>query len=135
VSERTGPILFDTDVLVWYLRGLEAAAECIEGIPFERRTISSICLMELVQGCRNKKELKQVSSFLDETFSRIIHCEKPVSEKAIALLKTHALSDGLRTVDALIAATAVVNRSSLVTGNRRHFAMIPSLNLIVFSPA
>jgi len=40
-------------------------------------------------------------------------------------------SGGLRTFDALIAATAIEDGFMLVSKNRKHFQMIGGLNLIV----
>jgi predicted nucleic acid-binding protein len=132
VSETA--VLFDTDVLIWYLRGLETAAELIEETPFERRIVSSLCVMELIQGCKNKKEIKEVMAFVRESFSRIVHCDETMSERALGLLRTYALSHGLRTIDALIAAAAITSEVTLVTGNYRHFEMIDKVRLMKFDP-
>jgi predicted nucleic acid-binding protein len=134
VSETTLPILFDTDVLIWYFRGLETAATFISETPFERRLVGSVCIMELIQGCRNKREIKEVMTFVKESFSRIVHCDKTISEKAVGLLRAYALSHGLRTIDALIAATAVTSEVTLATGNYRHFEMIEKVRLLKFDP-
>jgi len=50
---------------------------------------------------------------------------------AYELLKRYAKSDGLRTFDALIAATAIEAGLTLVSKNRKHFQMINGLNLEV----
>ena len=50
---------------------------------------------------------------------------------AYELLKRYAKSDGLRTFDALIAATAIEAGLTLVSKNRKHFQMISGLNLEV----
>ena len=47
-------MLFDTDVLIWYLRGNEKAALAIEKA--DARELSIISYMELLQGARNKKK-------------------------------------------------------------------------------
>jgi predicted nucleic acid-binding protein len=134
VNEKTPQILFDTDVLIWYFRGLERAATFIAETPLEQRLISSVCVMELVQGCRNKKELREITTFIAEAFPNRVHCDKIVSEKAIVLLGRYALSHGLRTVDALVAATAVTSGAALATGNYRHFEMIDRVRLVKFNP-
>jgi predicted nucleic acid-binding protein len=51
------PALFDTDVLIWYFRGASRAYEVLSRTPYELRWISSICVMELIQGSRNKQEM------------------------------------------------------------------------------
>lgn len=134
MREKAPPVLFDTDVLIWYFRGLETAAEIIEKTPFEQRYTSSVCVMELIQGCRNKKELKDINAFFKENFQHIVHCDNEISEKAMLLLKTYALSHGLRTVDAIIAATAIVRKALFATCNYRHFSMMEDIELIRFNP-
>ena len=47
------------------------------------------------------------------------------------LLKRYAKSGGLRTFDALIAATAIEEGLTLVSKNRKHFQMISELNFEV----
>jgi predicted nucleic acid-binding protein len=133
MREKHLPVLFDTDVLIWYFRGLDTAAKLISKTPYEQRFVSSVCIMELIQGCRNKKELKDIMAFIKNN-CRIIHCDNNVSEKAISLIQTYALSHGLRTVDAIIAATVLVNKTCLATANYRHFDMIESVRLIKFNP-
>jgi predicted nucleic acid-binding protein len=90
--------------------------------------------MELIQGCVDKNELKSVKEFVQLNFSKIIYPDEKISEKAIGLLERYALSDGLRTVDALIAATAASHRATLATANYRHFKSIEGLHLLRFKP-
>ncbi len=54
-----------------------------------------------------------------------------ITRLAYYLLKAHAKSAGLRTLDALIAATAIENGFTLVSRNRKHFQMIGELKLEV----
>ena len=61
MAEQTSPasvhkVIFDTDVLIWYLGGHEKARRFIEDVAHERRAVSSLTLMELLQGCRNQEE-------------------------------------------------------------------------------
>ena len=44
------------------------------------------------------------------------------------------LSNGLQLGDALIAATALEHGLVLLSGNKKHFAKLPSLALQVFKP-
>ncbi len=46
-------------------------------------------------------------------------------------LKRYAKSDGLRTFDSLIAATAMERGRVLVSRNRKHFGMIDGLRIEV----
>ena len=55
-------VLVDTDVLVWYMRGNQKAKKVIDkaGAFY----ISSVNYMELLQGIRNKEELRSLRHFL-----------------------------------------------------------------------
>jgi predicted nucleic acid-binding protein len=126
-------MLIDTDVLIWLGRGDRRAAttvaECSE------RHVSSISLMELIQGARSQAEVAQIRRFfLDQDFE-ILPLNETVSFEAVALMERHARSSGLTLADALIAATARVHALPLVTGNRRHFAPVGGLDVRVFRPA
>ena len=55
-------MLVDTDVFIWYLRGYERAAQFLDALPTAR--ISAVTYMELVQGMRNQRELKQLQADL-----------------------------------------------------------------------
>jgi hypothetical protein len=50
------------------------------------------------------------------------------------LLEHYALSDGLRTVDALIAASAIAYKAALATANFKHFKNVAGLHIILFEP-
>ena len=51
-------MIFDTDVLIWFLRGNEKAVEIIENsIPF---SISIITYMELLQGMKSRQEMMRM---------------------------------------------------------------------------
>jgi predicted nucleic acid-binding protein len=139
MAEQSSPpslhkVIFDTDVLVWYLRGFDKAHRFIENVPHERRALSSLTFMELLQGCRNQQEGRQVKAFISENISLVIHPDEIISRRAIALLEHHAFSHGLRVVDAVIAASALETASSLATANVKHYRVVAPLNLIRFKP-
>jgi hypothetical protein len=127
-------MIFDTDVLIWYFRGNQKARELISGVPYKDRQVSSLCMMELVQGCRDRQELRWLKEFISGNIADVIHPDERISDKAIALLEGHASSDGLRTVDALVAATALRVDATLVTANYKHFRKITGLEILKFVP-
>jgi len=127
-------MIFDTDVLIWYFRGNQKAREFIAGVPYRDRQVSSLCIMELVQGCRDRQELRTVKEFIRENIAGVIHPDEDISAKAIALLEGHATTDGLRTIDALVVATALREDDALVTANHKHFKKIAGLEVRKFVP-
>jgi len=125
-------MLFDTDVLIWCFRGVAKAAKAIEDDPTPH--ISVVTYMELVQGARDKRELKSISSFLADMGIPVLPLTENIGHRASIYLEEHALKDGMAMADALIAATAVERSLTLSTGNGKHFRVISDVELSVFRP-
>ena len=125
---------FDSDILIWYLRGNEEARAFVARVPFDRRVIPAMVYFELLQGCAGARDVHTVRRFVVRNFSRLLHISEQVSHRAASLLERFAVSHGLEAADALIAATAQVNRLKLATGNAAHFRHLPGLNVVVFRP-
>lgn len=121
-------ILFDTDILIDFLRGSPEAELELLAVPVEKRAASTITAMELAVGARDRRDLAQVEAFLAAAFGSVAEIDEEISRLARSLVGTYSLSHGLRIPDALIAATARHLRWPLVTGNLRHFAFIPDLD-------
>jgi predicted nucleic acid-binding protein len=129
------PMTFDTDVLIWYLRGNDRARALLVGVPFDRRVVPAMAYFELLQGCAGAQDARTIRKFISRNFSRVLHISEQVSHRAASLLERYAPSHGLEAADALIAATALVNRQSLATGNVAHYRIIRNLDVVVFSPS
>ena len=125
-------MLFDTEVLIWYFRGHLPAAAFIRQAP--RRLVSPVTQMELYAGARNRTELLLIRSALRDLGFAVIPLSAAVGDRATSLMESFALGHGLAPADALIAATALENSEPLATGNRKHFAPIPNLELRLFQP-
>ena len=122
--------MFDTDVLIWLQRGNSKAADIIDKA--EVREISIITYMELLQCAKGKHQHKQIKSFLTDCNFLIIPLTENIGHRAAIYIEEYSLVDGIRTNDAVIAATAVERNNSLVSGNKKHYKMIKDLQLIVF---
>jgi predicted nucleic acid-binding protein len=133
-ERKISTVIIDTDILIWYFRGNEGARDFVAGVPYQKRMISALCVMELIQGCADKSELKSVKDFIRLNFPQVTYPDERIFEKAIGLLEHHALSDGLRTVDSLIAASALSHKAALATANYKHFRSIEGLNVMRFEP-
>lgn len=122
-------ILFDTDVLIDYLRGHPDAQAELLAAPADGRAISAISVMELLVGAHSRHELTTIEAFVKRSFSAVLEVDEGVSLEARSLIASFALSRGLRIPDALIAATARRRGLRLVTGNLRHFSFVPDLDV------
>jgi hypothetical protein len=120
--------LVDTNVMVDFTRGNVNAADYLDRIR-GACLLSSITALELIAGARNQREVTDLD-ILISAYEQIPPTDD-VTRRAYYLMKTHAKSAGLGTLDALIAATAIENSLTLVSKNRKHFQMISELSLEV----
>ena len=125
-------MLYDTDVLVWAIRGSKKAADVINRD--NERIISAISYMELMQGSRNNRELLMNKSLLKKSGFTILPVNEAISHRAMVFIEEYALKSGLHLTDALIFATACEHSLTLCSGNEKHFRDIPSINAMVFKP-
>jgi predicted nucleic acid-binding protein len=117
--------LIDTDVMIDVSRGNANAAGYLDSL--SDPAISIITAQELIVGARDKRDLVGIDSLVSAY--PVIHMDTAIGQLAYDLLKRYAKSDGLRTFDSLIAATAIRLGFELVSKNRKHFAMIDGLRL------
>jgi predicted nucleic acid-binding protein len=123
--------IVDSDILIDVARGEADAISCL--LRLEKTSalaISAVSQMELIVGCRNKKELKDLEKFLDRY--QILKINGPISDRAVDLLSQYFLSHGLLIADGLIAATALVHNEALITKNQRDYRFIAGLTLLPY---
>ena len=126
------PVLIDSDVLVWLTRGHVAAAERLHAIDVWR--ISAVTYIELAQGCRDKADLARLKKGLAARNAEIVPITPAISQRAAELIDALALSHGMRLADALIGATAIEIKATLITANVKHFGAVEGLAIEVFKP-
>jgi len=126
------PVIFDTDILIWYFRGSEEARDFIRGVPFSERILIAPVYMELIQGCRDRREMAKVREFARRNFTEVIMPEEEDASMAVGLLEHYTLSHGLYGWDAFIAAMALRRKAVLATGNVKHYRFIKGLELVTF---
>jgi predicted nucleic acid-binding protein len=127
-------ILVDTDILI------DAGRKGMEAVDYlghmeQQATlgVSVITQMELMVGCRNKRELRVLERFLRRF--RIVTLNEAIAATGVTLLRQYRLSHGLLIADALIAATALTIASPLVTKNQRDYRFIEGLELLPYPQA
>lgn len=118
------PYLADTTVLVDHFRDVERATMFLLS---QRPAISVVSVGELIEGAKNKRNLREITilcgslevNFIDESICR----------RAVDLMNAFFLSNHLEFLDALIAATAMEHRLTLVTANTKHFEFIRGIKI------
>src|SRR5438105_930807 len=123
-------MIFDSDVLIWFLRDQPDAVDLIDSSA--DRAVSIVTLMEAVQGARSKIHVRIILDLFAATGFRVLPLSEAIGHLAAGLIEEHTLADGFQVSDALIAATAIEFGEVLATGNLRHFRSIRRLALKPF---
>ena len=117
-------MLFDTDVLIEYLRGKDEAKAYIDNIQ-DVVYMSSISMAELYAGVRKGEESKKLGVFI-ETFE-VIDLNKNIAKTGGLYRNKYKPSHGMGLADALIAATAKEIEAQVITFNTKHFPMLDNV--------
>ena len=125
-------MIFDSDVMIWAFRGNRRALKAIDDAKL--RAISSVTYMELLQGVRNKVEMREMKKFLSKLSFSTLPITANISSRAVAIMEETALRSDLGVCDALIFATACETGETLLSGNKRHFKEVALLNAEEFKP-
>ena len=124
--------LFDTDVMIWMLRGNANASALINGTPC--RAISSVTYMELLHGALDARETRLIKKTLEALGFRVLPVSESITDHAVAIMEEFALSVRLDPMDAFVFATALDFDIELCSGNDKHFRSIEGLSSRVFRP-
>ena len=108
------PALFDTNILIDYLNGIEAAATELNSFP--DKAISLISWMEVMVGAASGEEKRIIKAFLSQF--EMLPIDSPVSAVAVEIRQQLKI----KLPDAIILATARVHRRLLVTRNTKDFS-------------
>ena len=123
-------MIFDSDVMIWAFRGNRRALKAIDDA--DTRSISSVTYMELLQGVRNKVEMREMKRFLSKLSFSTLPITANISSRAVAIMEETALKSDLGVCDALIFATACETGETLISGNKKHFKEVALLNAVEF---
>lgn len=120
-------IVFDTNILIEWLKDKPEIIDIIEKIPHEKIAITSITYKEIIVGSRDKKEQAALKKFLDQ-FS-LIHVDEEASKLSVELVNQFTRSHHIQIPDALIGAICILYNIPLLTLNTKDFRFLPSIKL------
>ncbi|MEI8204002.1 MAG: type II toxin-antitoxin system VapC family toxin [Bacteroidota bacterium] len=118
--------LIDTNILIYYLDNKipESQDEKISNIIENSFNISTISKIEILGWNKLSKEvIMKIENFLSN--ANVIFIEKEIEKKSISLKQKQKIE----TPDCIIAATAMLNKMTLVTRNISDFKNIKGLKL------
>jgi len=125
-------MIFDTDVLIWVLHGNAKAAGALDRA--DRRSVSVVTYMELLQGARDKREVKAIKSFLVDMGFSVLPLSENIGHRASIYMEEYNLSTSISMADALIAAVAIECGEQLFTAKDKHYKAIKELDVKRFRP-
>jgi len=117
-------LLFDTDVLIDYLRGNHQAKSYIDAVQ-DKICISAITVAELYAGVRQGQEHDTLATFIT-TFD-VISLNESIAKQGGLYRNQYQPSHGTGLADALIAATATEINAQMVTLNHKHYPMLNNI--------
>ncbi len=119
--------ILDTDVMIDILSKYVPAKEWLVSLGEEELYIPGFVVMELMQGCRNKREIEGLRKELGRYWTfwpTYADCDRALKDFAQGYL-----SHGLGIMDALIGQCAVGLDAPLCTFNVKHFKAIGGLTI------
>lgn len=118
-------VFIDSCIVIDFIKGVQDIKNQLSQIKIP--CINFIVEMELLQGAKDKRELRKIVKELN-SFNRL-YFQNEIAKLSTQLLKDYALSHNLQIPDAIIAATSLVYNIPLFTHNKRDFKFIPNLEL------
>ncbi|MCU0428361.1 MAG: type II toxin-antitoxin system VapC family toxin [Cytophagaceae bacterium] len=129
MAKKVNYIIFDSNIIIDYLRGIQSAIDYFETIPKQDRAITSITYKEIIIGSRNKREQQMLVSFLREF--AIFYITEDASKLSAKLIENYYRSHHLQIPDSLIGAICITNDLMLLTSNKKDFKFMPGIRLYV----
>lgn len=121
-------ILLDTDVMIDMLRAYPPAIAWLDSLGDEVIVLPGFVIMELIQGCKTKREVeilrKKLASF------KVLWPATEVCNEALDIFAMHHMSHQMGIIDVLVGQLAVSSQIPLHTFNKKHYLPIPGLQTI-----
>ena len=118
--------LIDSDALIDLLRGQPEAVNWLQS-QNEPLRIPGYVAIEIIQGCRDSRELRQVQKLVGKF--EVVWGASAGLQAGLSTLAPYVLSHGLGGFDLLIASVALELNATLYTFNHKHFGHIPELKI------
>ncbi len=120
--------LVDTSIMVDLLRGGEQAIDWFEGLGDEEIGLPGIVVLELLQGCRSKTEVRRLHTRLVKEFS-ILWPTRDDMQRSIDHYVKLMPESGIEIMDFLIGELATGLGVPIFTLNTKHFEPIPGVEV------
>ena len=121
-------IVADTDVLIYFLAGVEPLASRVGDEIESGLATTAVSRFELRAGVRSARQGRAVSGLLEALVT--LPLDAVAADRAATLrLALEKAGVGIGMADSLIAGIALAHGADLLTRNRRHFERVEGLTL------
>ncbi|MBM4330732.1 MAG: type II toxin-antitoxin system VapC family toxin [Deltaproteobacteria bacterium] len=121
-------ILLDTDIMIDVLRDYPPAIVWLNSHGDEIIVLPGFVVMELIQGCKTKREVAKVRKKLSSF--EVLWPTPEVCNEALDIFAIHHRSHQIGIIDVLIGQLAVSFKIPLYTFNKKHYIPIPGLQIV-----
>jgi len=123
--------LLDTNICIYYFKGLFNLEEKIRKVGFDEFAISEITLAELFYGVEKSQKRESNLKIIETFIEKIVVLPIFDSLKVYAIEKSRLKTKGtiISDLDLFIGATAIVNNLILVTRNISEFQRMHNINI------
>jgi predicted nucleic acid-binding protein len=85
-------LIFDTDIVVWMLRKYPPALRFAENSEPAQRRVAAVSYLELLYGCRDKAELRDLRELIRNWFTEVVSLTPDITQSANALMEEYVLA-------------------------------------------
>jgi len=117
-------ILVDTDILIDFLRGYNKAVAFVDKFS-SQIILSPIVIAELYAGVKGHDELTVLDNFI--SLFHVVPFTAEIAKIGGLYKRDFGRSHGVGLADAILAATAEVEKAELKTLNVKHYPMLKAL--------
>ena len=117
-------LLLDTCIVIDYLRHKKLALDYVHSLS-HRPQLSAVTIMELYSGVQGRTEEQDLKLLIAN--ATVLDICGEIGQQAGRFMQQYRPSNGVDTIDAMIAATAKHHNLELVTLNLKHFPMFDGL--------
>lgn len=127
--------LLDSDVVIDFLRQKDPGFSLVDKVSGEKLYISVVTWIEILYGIKKAnlygKRFVHFTHFLEDLDIEIIPIDDKVGIQFVDLkVNLERKGERLADFDLLVASTAKIQKSTLVTRNIKHFDGIPNLKIL-----
>jgi predicted nucleic acid-binding protein len=120
-------VILDSNILIDMMRSVKTTLHQVEEIGMENVVISSITVIEVLNGARNRMDFNKIENNIKDI--PVIHFTENISKMAEEFSRKFSMANPTQVPYLIIGATAIHFNLKLFTHNKKDFRFIPGIQL------